>query len=201
MSNLTELTAQIVAARAARKDMSTEEFQQEMQMVYLFLKGVEDGNVQSAPQVTPAESKPAKINFKQIFKKDEVICLICNKGFKTLKRHLFKAHQLKPGEYKKQYGIPAKYSLIATAYSEERKKAAIDRGQGDVLAKAREARAAKKAAVPAVKVKAPVPAVRVKASVPAVKIKAAVPAKIEAAKASAGVRKSSAAKSATKSKK
>jgi predicted transcriptional regulator len=201
MSNLTELTAQIVAARAARKDMSTEEFQQEMLMVYSFLKGVEEGNVQSATQEIPTESKPQKINFKQIFKKDEVICLICNKGFKTLKRHLFKAHQLKPGEYKKQYNIPAKYSLIATAYSEERKKAAIDRGQGGILAKAREARAAKKAAVPAIKVKAPVPAVRVKAAVPAVKIKAAVPAKVEARKAPVGVRKSSGVKSTTKSKK
>ncbi len=182
MSNLTELTAQIIAARAAKKDMSTEDLQQEMQMIYTFLKGVEEGNVQSTIQAPAEEPVPQKINFKQIFKKDEVICLICNKGFKTLKRHLSTIHGLKPGAYKKQFSIPAKYALIATAYSEERKKAALDRGQGDILARARAARAAQKAAVPAAKVKPVVPAVKVKASVPVVKTKAAVPAvKVKAA--------------------
>src|SRR6185369_11465024 len=179
MSNLTELTAQIISARAAKKDMSTEELQLEMQMVYAFLKGVEEGNVPAAAQEQPIEEpKPQKINFKQIFKKDEVICLICNKGFKTLKRHLSKAHALKPGEYRKQFDIPAKYNLIATAYSEERKKAALDRGQGEILARAREAKATLKAAVPAVKEKTPVPAAKKKAAAPAVKVKTAVPAKM-----------------------
>ena len=175
MSNLTELTTQIISARAAKKDMTTDELHQEMLMVYTFLKGVEDGNGQPPAQVSLEEPKPVKINFKQIFKKDEVICLICNKGFKTLKRHLSMAHGLKPGEYKKRFDIPAKYALIAASYSEERKKAAIDRGQGDILAKAREKKAAMKAAVPAVKAKAAVPVVKAKAQVPVVKAKASVP--------------------------
>jgi len=205
MANLTELTAQIITARATKKEMSTEEFQNEMQMVYSFLKGIETGDT---PTVEPIaeEPKPQKINFKQFFKKDEVICLICNKGFKTLKRHLAKAHDLKPGEYRKQFNIPAKYTLVATTYSEQRKKDALDRGQGEILANARAAKAAmkvevpvvaetvttapeikvtapvpaikKKAQVPMVKEKAPVPAVKKKAGVPAVKVKAAVPAKV-----------------------
>lgn len=185
MASLTELTAQIITARAAKKEMSTEEFQQEMNMVYSFLKGVEQGNVQPTSPAPEEEIKPQKINFKQFFKKDEVICLICNKGFKTLKRHLAISHDLKPGAYRKQFNIPAKYTLVATAYSEQRKKDALDRGQGEILAKARAARAAKKAgapevkaSVPAVKVKATVPAVKKKAAVPAVKVKAAVPAKV-----------------------
>jgi predicted transcriptional regulator len=189
MSNLTELTAQIIAARAAKKEMSTEEFQQEMQMIYSFLKGVEDGNVQPPTQAPVEETKPQKINFKKIFKDNEVICLICNKGFKALKRHLTVAHDLKPGEYRKQFGIPSKQSLVAKAYSEKWRQAANDRGQGEILAKAREARAAKKAAVPAVKVKVPVPAVKTKASVLALKVKAAVPAKVQETKAPAKIRK------------
>jgi predicted transcriptional regulator len=184
MSNLTELTAQIIAARAAKKDMSTEELQLEMQMVYSFLKSVEEGNAPIVAAV-PSVEEPItqKINFKQIFKKDEVICMVCSKGFKTLKRHLSKAHGLKPGEYRKQFNIPAKYALIAAAYSEERKKAALDRGQGEILAKARAVRAAQKATIPAkapvaVKVIAPVPAVKKKAATPVLKVKAAVPAKV-----------------------
>ncbi len=161
-------------------------------MIYSFLKGVETGDVPST-QAPAEEAKPQKINFKQYFKKDEVVCLICNKGFKTLKRHLAIAHDLKPGAYRKQFNIPAKYKFVATAYSEQRKKDALDRGQGEILAKARAVRAAKnakpvvvaapvapavKAKAKVVKAKAPVPAVRVKPAVPAVKVKAAVPAKV-----------------------
>ncbi|MFA7405734.1 MAG: MucR family transcriptional regulator [Pelobacteraceae bacterium] len=176
MSNLTELTTQIIAARAAKKEMSKEEFLEEMQMVYSFLKGVEEGTVQAPAQEQAVDAKPQKVNLKQVFKKDEVICLLCNKSFKTLKRHLSMAHDLKPGEYKKQFGIPAKQSLVAKSYSEKWRKAANERGQGDILAKARAVRAAKKSAVPAVKTKAPAPAVKTKAPAPAIKTKAAVPA-------------------------
>ena len=175
MSSLTELTAQVIAARAAKKDMSTEEFQQEMQMVYTFLKGVEEGNVQPAAQVQGEAAKP-QLTIKQAFKKDEVICMVCSKGFTTLKRHLALAHSLKPGEYRKQFGIPSTQSLAAKSYVESRRKMALDRGQGDILAKARAAKAAHKAAVPAVKAKAPVPSAKVKGAVPAIKKKAAVSA-------------------------
>ena len=142
MSSLTELTAQIIIARATKKEMSTEEFQKEMHMVYSFLRDIESGNPTEAvptPQ-EPEEVKPQKINFKKVFKDDEVICLICNQGFKTLKRHLKFAHKLTDKEYRQQFNIPAKQPLVAKKYSEERKKSALERGQGDILAKAREAR-------------------------------------------------------------
>jgi len=186
MSNLTELTAQIITSRAAKKDMSTEDFQQEMQMVYSFLKSIEEGNVQPA---VPAEEQKPQLTVKQAFKKDEVICMLCNQGFKTLKRHLMIAHNLKPGEYRKQFGIPSAQSLAAKSYVESRRQMALDRGQGEILAKARAAKAAMKAAVPAVKAKAPVPAVTKKAPVPAIKKKAAVPAVKEKAAAPVTVAK------------
>lgn len=151
MSNLTELTAQIIAARAAKKDMSTEELQQEMQMVYTFLKGIESGDVPAPVTVTQEpsveEAKP-QLTIKQAFKKDEVICMICNKGFKTLKRHLAMAHNLKPGEYRKQFGIPSTQSLAAKSYSESRRQMALDRGLVEGLVKARAEKATKKVAEP-----------------------------------------------------
>jgi len=98
--------------------------------------------------------------------------MICRKGgFKTLSRHLKTAHDLKPGEYRKQFGIKSTQKLAAGSFSEARRQSALDRGMADVLAKARETRMANIA-----KKKADVPAVRVKVAVPAVKAKAAVPA-------------------------
>jgi predicted transcriptional regulator len=185
MSNLTELTAQIIAARAAKKDMSTEELQHEMQMIYTFLKGIESGETPvTATTETPAEESKPQLTIKRAFKKDEVICMICNKGFKTLKRHLTLAHDLKPGEYRKQFNIPSTQSLAAKSYSDSRRQMALDKGLGAGLVKFRASQAAKKvAAVPVEKVKASAPAVKVKAPVPAVKKKAAAPAKVEVVKA------------------
>lgn len=119
-------------------------------MVSNMLKGIETGTtpepvIQETPAATEEPPKHQKINFKKIFKDNEVICLICNQGFKTLKRHLQMSHQLTDKEYRTQFNIPASQSLVAKAYSEERKKAALDRGQGDILAKARAAKAATKA--------------------------------------------------------
>ena len=78
-----------------------------------------------------------------------MICMVCGKGgFKTLKKHLTLAHELKPGQYRKQFNIPSSLSLTAKSYSESRKQMAIDKGLADGLAKARATRAAKKTDAP-----------------------------------------------------
>lgn len=105
--------------------------------------------------------------------------MICGKGgFKTLTRHLGTVHEMKPGQYRKQFGIPSKQSLTAKSFSDARRKIAEEKGLGDNLAKAREVRAAKMKTK-----KAPVPEVRPKSEVPAVRKKAAVPAKIQKSEA------------------
>lgn len=167
MSNLLELTAAIVSAHVSSTQMSSEEMLQELHKVHTALKALEANEAQGAP----LEEEPKTLTMKQAFKKDEVICMICGKGFKTLKRHLAQAHNLKPGQYRKQFNIPSSQSLAAKSYSESRRKAAVERGLGDVLAKAREKRAANKAGKPAA-VKAQTPAKKVKVSAPAPKKKA-----------------------------
>lgn len=88
---------------------------------------------------------------RKAFGKDKVYCMICGQGMTTLTRHLKTAHGLKPGQYRKQFGIPSSQSLAAKNYSESRRQMAIDRGLGDKLAKARAARAKNKAAAAAPK--------------------------------------------------
>jgi predicted transcriptional regulator len=202
MHSLLELTAQIVSAHVSNIQMTSDEMLQELQKVYVSLKALEVGSSIAFEPTTPTEAP--KLSIKQAFKKDEVICMVCgNGGFKTLKRHLGQAHNLKPGQYRKQFGIPSTQSLSAKSYSESRRQMAIDKGLGEGLAKFRadKKKAAAvpvaktkapikskkkttapgkifKAPVPAVKEKAPVPAVRTKAQVPAVRKKAAAPAKV-----------------------
>lgn len=152
MSNILEMTAQIVAAHAGSTSLSSEEILEELKKVHAALTALET----RATSVEPVaeEQKPA-LTIRQAFKKDEVVCMICGKGgMKTLTRHLTTAHDMNPRDYRKQFGIPSKQPLAAKAFSEERRKAAQERGLGENLAKAREVRMAnlqKKKATPAKK--------------------------------------------------
>jgi len=172
MSSIIELTAKIVASHAAKTSMSQEQLLQDMHLIHAALKLMEEGKAptQSSEQ-PPADQQTSTLTIKQAFKKDEVLCMICGKGFTTLKRHLMTAHELTPGQYRKMFGIKSTQKLAAKSYSEAMVKAAADRGMKDILAKAREKRMANidaKKKLPAVKEKASVPVKRVKASVPVV---------------------------------
>jgi predicted transcriptional regulator len=175
MATLLELASDIISSHASTTPMSSEELVQEIQKVYSALQALETGKVVA----TAAEEVKPPITIKEAFKKNEVVCMVCGKGgMKTITRHLGITHAMKPGEYRKQFGIPAKQPLTAKSYSESRRKMAEERGLGDVLAKARETRAAKLK-----KNKAPVPAVRPKSEVPVVREKPSVPARINKSEA------------------
>jgi predicted transcriptional regulator len=186
-----ELVAGIVSAHASTNQLSSDELLAELQKVHSTLKALETG----AP--AEAEAKPS-ITIKQAFKKDEVVCMVCGKGgFKTLTRHLKHAHELKPGQYRKQFNIPTSQTLAAKNYSEARRQAALDRGLADNLAKARKVRADNIAAA-----KAPVKAAKpVKAATQPKAVKAAPTAKLDkAAKAPVAPKAAPKAKSPVKAK-
>jgi predicted transcriptional regulator len=193
MASLMEMVAEIVSAHASSNQMSSDDLLAELQKVHSTLKALESGAPVGG---ISAEAKPT-LTLKQAFKKDEVVCMICGKGgFKTLTRHLNMAHQLKPGQYRKQFNIPSAQSLSAKNYSEARRQAALDRGLGDNLAKARKVRSEKIAAA-----KAPAETAKlVKATQPKA-VKAAPAAKtVKAAKAPAAPKAAAKAKAPAKAK-
>jgi len=138
---LLEMASSIVSSHASVSEMSTEELLQEIQKVYTALQKLEvspEGVAGEEGKMVPA------MTLKKAFQADQVTCMICGKGnMKTLTRHLARVHNLKPGEYRKQFGIPSKQPLTAKKFSESRRKMAQDRGLAENLAKARAVRAAK----------------------------------------------------------
>jgi predicted transcriptional regulator len=138
MATLVEIAAQLVSSHASNTPMTSDELLAEITKVHSALKKLEAGETVEEVE----ETKPA-MTLKEAFRKNEIVCLICGKGgFKTLARHLSTAHGMKPGAYKKQFGISSKQALSAKSYSESRRKMAQDRGLADNLAKAREVRMA-----------------------------------------------------------
>lgn len=146
---LLEMATEIVASHASTTAMSKEDLIAEIASVYQVLAALEKGET---VQVEVEEAKPA-ISAKKSIGKNAITCLICGKAMKTLTRHLKTAHDLKPGQYRKQFGIPSSQSLAAKSYSESRRQMAIERGLGEGLAKARAARVAKAAKPAAPKAK------------------------------------------------
>jgi predicted transcriptional regulator len=166
-TDLIELTAEIVISHASMTEMSSDDLLTEIKAVYATLEGLQTVEIEipeqepkkrgrktqepAEPVAEKAEGKPAippapAMTIKEAFKPDQVACMICGKkGLTTLKRHLNAAHNLKPGQYRKQFNIPREQPLAATEYVAKRRQIALDRGLGDNLAKARAARQEKQA--------------------------------------------------------
>jgi predicted transcriptional regulator len=175
MATLSELTVQVLTARLAKRDMSLEELQKEMITISAMLKGIDAGIIQEPAAEAPVEPETAKIDFRKIFKKDEVICLVCTKGYKTLKRHLKMVHQLTDKEYRIKFGIDPKQVLVAKSYSEQKKAYALEHKLGEKMQAGRKAKG-EDVTVPVNVVpeidekKASVSSVRKKPSAPAVNV-------------------------------
>ena len=153
MSDYLGMAWDIVANNHQIATMTKEQVLAEIKQVYAALSAIEKGEVMATDSSAEEAAGPA-ISAKKAFGKKQITCMICLKSMKTLARHLKTAHDLKPGEYRKQFGIPRTQALAAKDYSATRKQMAFDRGLGENLAKARAAKGAAKAAAaakPAVK--------------------------------------------------
>ena len=140
MATLLEMAKEIVAAHAQTTTLTTDELIQEIHQIHAVLQQLESG---TSPEAPPSEAASAALTLtvKQAFKANEVVCMICGKGgMKTLTRHLNQAHQVKPSQYRRQFGIPKSQPLMSRKYAETRKQIAATMDLGANLEKARAAR-------------------------------------------------------------
>ncbi len=63
-------------------------------------------------------------------KRNEIICLECGKGQKTLKRHLSSGHGVTAEEYRARWGLDRDYPLVAPNYAKQRSELAKKIGLG-----------------------------------------------------------------------
>jgi predicted transcriptional regulator len=141
MATLIEMAKDIVAAHAQTTALTTDELIREIHLIHAVLQQLESGNCSPETHPADAASVVTTLTLKQAFRTNEVVCMICGKGgMKTLTRHLNQAHQVKPSQYRKQFGIPKSQSLMSRKYAETRKQIAATMDLGANLEKARAAR-------------------------------------------------------------
>ncbi len=76
-----------------------------------------------------AKGEPA-VSIKKSVRPDYIVCLEDGEKHKMLKRHLRTAHDITPDDYRKRWGLPGNYPLVAPKYAEMRSKLAKKIGLG-----------------------------------------------------------------------
>ncbi|QIK79086.1 MucR family transcriptional regulator [Sphingomonas piscis] len=114
-TDLTELTADIVAAHVANNSVAIGDVGNLIQLVYSTLSSLGKDPGDALTPKTPLVPVRASV------KPDFIVCMECGRKQKTLKRHLQTAHGMTPDQYRSDYGLPDTYPMTAPNYSEQRK--------------------------------------------------------------------------------
>jgi predicted transcriptional regulator len=83
----------------------------------------------TAPEPPPARRRPA-VPIARSVQRDHIVCLEDGKELKMLKRYLRAHYDLSPEEYRRRWGLPPDYPMVAPAYAERRSAFARQIGLG-----------------------------------------------------------------------
>jgi len=131
-SGLVSMTADVVAAYVAQNPLPSAELPGLIQQIHATLQQVASGT-HSAPDQPTTPAVPVKKSVT----KDYIICLEDGKRFKSLKRHLRSSFNLSPEEYRKKWGLPYDYPMVAPNYAQTRSDLAKSMGLGNLRQKAK----------------------------------------------------------------
>ena len=124
-SSLAELTTEIVSAYVSRNRVTPSELATLITTVASQLAKI---GTEVEP---PAEEKAeAAVSVRRSIRPDHLVCLVCGKPQKMLKRHLAVAHELTPAEYRERFGLKPDYPMAAPNYSQQRREVALATGLG-----------------------------------------------------------------------
>jgi predicted transcriptional regulator len=77
----------------------------------------------------PARPEPA-VPVRRSIQDEHLVCLICGKQQRTLRRHLEVAHHLTPEAYRERCGLRPDYPMTAPGYARQRSEMATRAGLG-----------------------------------------------------------------------
>jgi predicted transcriptional regulator len=122
---LLSLTAEVVAGYISNNRTQAEQLPTLIQTVYQTF-----ATAGPAAEAAAAKKQEAAINVQKSISPDHLVCLVCGKQFRTLKRHLGTEHGLTPAAYRERYGLPASYPIVAPDYAKVRSSLAKKIGLG-----------------------------------------------------------------------
>ncbi|MBB4000625.1 MucR family transcriptional regulator [Aureimonas pseudogalii] len=122
-----EQTAEITAAYVSNNHLPREEIAGLIAVIHATL-----GTLGQQPEAVPVPDEPLvpAVPIRKSVTPDYLICLEDGKSFKSLKRHLMTHYDLTPEAYRRKWGLPADYPMVATNYAARRSELARSLGLG-----------------------------------------------------------------------
>lgn len=127
------MTSEIVSSFVAHNPVTTESLPEVIRSVYrtvALLGGAGDG--------ARADERPRPaVPVSRSVTSEHIVCLEDGRKLKMLKRYLRSRYDMSPDEYRKRWGLPADYPMVAPAYTERRSEFAKKIGLGKGVRKSR----------------------------------------------------------------
>jgi predicted transcriptional regulator len=124
-ASLAEITVEIVSAYIAHNQVAASDLPSVIRTV---VGGLRSLGREPAP-VLPSKAEPA-VPVRRSVRPDHLVCLICAKKQKLLKRHLAVEHELTPKQYRETFGLKPDYPMAAPSYAQQRRELAVAIGLG-----------------------------------------------------------------------
>ena len=125
LEDILALTADIVSAHVSNNRVSTEELPGLIASIHGALSGL------NAPAVEPeAPRREPAVSIRASIRPDYIVCLEDGAKLKMLKRYLRTNFDLSPEEYRRKWGLPSDYPMVAPSYAEKRRGLAHAIGLG-----------------------------------------------------------------------
>jgi predicted transcriptional regulator len=124
-SSVARLTAEIVSAYVANNKIAPSD-------LAMLISTVASEMAKIGTAVEPsAEEKPEPaVSVRRSIQPDHLVCLVCGKPQKVLKRHLAVQHELTPDQYRETFGLKLDYPMAAPNYTQRRRELAVKIGLG-----------------------------------------------------------------------
>ena len=123
-TNLTELTAVIVACFVSNNPLTAIELPALITATHAALLDIEHIRAKTESDEKAAVGEEPAVPVTESVAHDYLICLNDGRKLRTLKRYLRRKYSLSPEQYRKKWGLPDDYPMVAPAYSELRTKIA-----------------------------------------------------------------------------
>ena len=124
-TKVAELTTEIVAAYVSYHKLRVPEVPDLINTVGAELAAL---GVEAEPSAL--ERPEPAVSVRRSVRPDHLVCLICGKKQKLIKRHLAVEHDLTPNQYRETFGLKPDYPMAAPNYAQQRRELAVKIGLG-----------------------------------------------------------------------
>lgn len=126
------MTSTIVASFVSNNAVTAEGLPDVIRSVYKTVS-----SLSGAPEPRAEDRPKPAVPISKSVGEDYIICLEDGKKLKMLKRYLRSRFNMTPDEYRRRWGLPADYPMVAPAYTERRSEFAKKIGLGKGVRKGR----------------------------------------------------------------